>query len=655
MRRRRPGHGDDLREAQLTLAVAPYGSWKSPITGDLIVQGTIGLSGVLADGEDVYWCELRPAEEGRVVIVRRSADGAIADLTPPGFNVRTRVHEYGGGAFVADRGTVWFSNFADQRLHRQDPGEQPRPITEAVDRRYADAVVDRRRGLLFAVREDHTETGREAVNSIVRMGLSGEAETVVVEGNDFYSNPRLSPDGSRLCWLAWNHPHLPWDGTELWVGEVAEDGSVGGSKAVAGGGEVSIYQPEWSPDGLLHYVSDAGGWWNLQRLEREEPRELAPMNAEFGLPQWVFRQSTFAFAADGRIACSWIDRGVGAFGVIENGLLKSIENGYTSIGWVATTSSDAYFVAGSATAAPAIVRQPLDGAAPVVVRSSADITVDSTWFSLPETIEFATEAGRTAFAFYYAPLNPDFEGPPDELPPLLVHCHGGPTSASSSVLNLQAQYWTSRGWGLVDVNYGGSTGYGTEYRRRLNGNWGIVDVNDCVNAARHLVEQGLADPHRVAIAGGSAGGYTTLAALTTRDFFRAGADHFGLSDLIPFAKETHKFESRYLDSMIGPWPEAAVLYRERSPLTHVDELNCPLIVFQGLDDKIVPPNQSELIVDAVRRKGLPVAYIAFPGEQHGFRQAKNIKRSLEGELYFYSQVFDFALADEIEPVPIENF
>ena len=615
----------------------------------------MSLSGVLADGDDLYWCELRPSEEGRVVLVRRSPDGEIADLTPPGFNVRTRVHEYGGGAFVAAGGTVWFSNFADQRLYRQDNGGEPKPITEPVDRRYADAVIDRGRGLLFAVREDHTDASREAVNTIVALGLSGDAEKVVVEGNDFYSNPRLSPDGSRLCWLAWNHPHLPWDGTELWVGEVAEDGSIGRSKLVAGGGEVSIFQPEWSPEGVLHFVSDADGWWNLYRLEEDGPRELVPMNAEFGLPQWVFRQTTYAFAGEGRIACSWIDRGVGGFGVIENGLLKSIENGFTSFDSVAAGAADAFFIAGSATALPAIVRQPLDGGAPEVLRSSVKPSIDAAWFSVPEMIEFPTEGGRTGFAFYYPPLNPEFEGLAAELPPLLVHSHGGPTGAATSVLNLRTQFWTSRGWGLVDVNYGGSTGYGTEYRRRLNGNWGIVDVDDCVNAARHLVELGLADPRRVAIAGGSAGGYTTLAALTTRDFFRAGANHFGISDLVPFAHETHKFESRYLFSLIGPWPEAAALYRDRSPLTHVEDLNCPLIVFQGLEDKIVPPNQSELIVDAVRRNGLPVAYLAFPGEQHGFRQAKNIKRSLEGELYFYSQVFDFALADEIEPVPIENF
>jgi dipeptidyl aminopeptidase/acylaminoacyl peptidase len=636
------------------VTVAPYGSWKSPITADLIVQGTVGLSGLFLDGEDLYWTELRPAEGGRLVIVRRSPDGLIADVTPPGFNARTRVHEYGGGAFVADQGTVWFSNFADQRLYRQDRGADPRPVTEAVDRRYADAIVDRERGLLFAVREDHTDASHEAVNTIVSLGLDGEHEMVVVEGNDFYSDPRLSPDGTQLCWLAWNHPHLPWDGTELWVGKIAEDGSVGSSKIVAGGGDTSIFQPTWSPQGVLHYVSDESGWWNLYRLEEGGTRNLTPLSAEFGVPQWVFRQTTYAFATDGSLACSWIDTGIGGFGILEHGGLKSFENGYTAFSYVVAGASHAFFVAGSATSMPAVVRQPLDGDAPEVLRKSAEVSVDSSYFSPAESIEFATEGGQTAHAFYYPPLNPDFSGPGGERPPLLVHSHGGPTAASTATLSLQTQYWTSRGWGIVDVNYGGSTGYGTEYRRRLNGNWGVVDVDDCVNAARHLAEQEIVDRRRVAIAGGSAGGYTTLCALTMRDYFRAGADHFGLSDLVPFVEETHKFESRYLDSLIGPWPEAADLYRERSPLTHIDGLNCPLIVFQGREDKIVPPNQSELIVAAVRNKGLPVAYLAFEGEQHGFRQAKNIKRALEGEMYFYSQVFDFALADEVEPVPIEN-
>ena len=589
------------------------------------------------------------------MVVRRTADGRITDVTPPGYNVRTRVHEYGGGAYRVDQGSLWFSNFSDQRLYRQDQGQEPRPVTKAVDRRYADVVVDRRRGHLLAVREDHTDSSREAVNTLVKLGLEGEGEEVIVSGADFYSNPRVSPDGMSLSWLSWNHPNLPWDGTELWVGELTPEGGVTGARRVAGGGEVSIYQPEWSPEGALHYVSDESGWWNLYRLDPAGARNLAPMEAEFGGPQWIFRQTLYAFVPDGRVATCWVASGEDRFGVIGPEGLRRIDNGLSTIAFVAAGGSSAYLIGGSPTEPMAVVRQPLDGGAPEVIRRSFEVTVDRSWLSVPQAIEFPTEGGRTAFAFYYPPTNPDFEGPAGEKPPLLVHSHGGPTAATSSALSLENQFWTSRGWGLLDVNYGGSTGYGTEYRRRLNGNWGIVDVDDCVNGARHLVRQAMVDPARVAIAGGSAGGYTTLAALTTRDFFRAGANHFGLSDLIPFAKDTHKFESRYLDSMIGPYPEREDLYVERSPLTHIDQLNCPLIVFQGLEDKIVPPSQSEFIVDAARRKGLPVAYLAFEGEQHGFRQAKNIKRSLEGEMYFYSQVFDFELAEPVEPVEIDNF
>lgn len=634
--------------------VAPYGSWKSPITADLIVGGSIVLGGTLADGSDLYWTELRPAEEGRVVIVRRTADGAVGDLTPAGFNARTRVHEYGGGAFVASQGEVWFSHFADQRLYRQGVGTAPRPITEEVDRRYADAVVDRRRGLLFAVREDHTDTSREAINTLVRMQLDGLDESVVIEGHDFYSNPRLSPDGRQLCWLAWNHPHLPWDGTELWIADLDASGAPRDARIVSGGGEDSIYQPEWSPEGHLHFVSDRSGWWNLYRLDGDQAVPLAALEAEFASPQWTFRQSNYAFTTSGRIVACATGAAHSGLGLIAGGHFRRIETGYTAFASLTTIGEDLCCVASGPDQPPAVVRIPIDGGEPEVIRKALHRDLDSRFYSVPEAIEFPTEGGRTAYAIYYPPTNPGYEAPASDRPPLIVHSHGGPTSAFSTSLNLHTQYWTSRGIAVVDVNYGGSTGHGTEYRRRLNGQWGIVDVDDCINAARYLVARGLADERHLAVSGGSAGGYTTLAALTMRNYFKAGANHFGLSDLIPFARDTHKFESRYLDSLIGPYPEREDLYRERSPLTHVDNLNCPLIVFQGLEDKVVPPSQSELIVDAARRKGMPVAYLPFEGEQHGFRQGKNIKRSLEAELYFYSQVFDFGLGEAIEPVAIEN-
>ena len=624
------------------------------MTADLIVGGSIGLGGVLADGEDLYWTELRPTEDGRIVIVRRDAKGAIADMTTGAFNARTRVHEYGGGAFVPSQGEVWFSHFPDQRLYRQGVGTAPRPITEAVDKRYADAVVDRRRGLLFAVREDHTDSSREAVNTIVRMQLGGEDESIVVEGHDFYSNPRMSPDGRSLAWLAWNHPHLPWDGTELWLADLDGSGAPREVRLVSGGGEDAIYQPEWSPEGVLHFVSDRSGWWNLYRLENDRAVALAPLEAEFGSPLWTLRQSNYAFTANGRLVAVANGSGSTGLGIVEKGGFRRLETGYTAFSSLTTIGETVYCVAAAPDKPPAVVGIPLDGGAPEIVRLCLHFDVDPRYVSWPELIEFPTEGGRTAHAIYYPPTNPDYEAPPGEKPPLVVHSHGGPTSAYSTSFNLHTQFYASRGIAIIEVNYGGSTGYGTEYRRRLNGQWGVVDVDDCVNAARYLVDRGLADERHVAVSGGSAGGYTTLAALTMRNYFKAGANHFGLSDLVPFAKDTHKFESRYLDSLIGPFPEREDLYRERSPLTHIDNLHCPLIVFQGLEDKVVPPNQSELIVEAARRKGLTVAYLAFEGEQHGFRQAKNIKRTLEGELYFYSQVFDFALGEEVEPVAIEN-
>lgn len=650
-----------------TPQVAPYGSWKSPITSDLIASETIRLGQIALDGEDIYWIEMRPAEDGRYVVVRRAPDGRITDVTPSPFNARTRVHEYGGGAFVVADGTVYFSNFTDQRLYRQDPGAQPRPITPAADVRYADGVVDRRRGRIICVREDHTAAGREAVNALVGLDLTGAQEVrVLVSGNDFYSSPRLSPDGSRLAWLTWNHPNMPWDGTELWVGELQADGSLRRTGRVAGGVDESIFQPEWSPDGILYFVSDRTGWWNLYRW-RDRRRvlpsasggmggvePLVEMEAEFGRPQWVFGMSTYACESAGRIICAYTQQGAWHVASLDTTtrVLEPLEIPYSEIGDLRAGPGWVVFHAGSPMEPTSIVRLDLATGRLEVLRRSGEVAVDAGFLSLPQAIEFPTERGLTAHAFFYPPRNRDYVACPDERPPLLVISHGGPTSATSSTLDLAIQYWTSRGIAVLDVHYGGSTGYGRAYRQRLEGQWGVVDVDDCVNGARYLVERGEVDGERLAIRGGSAGGYTTLCALTFRDAFKAGASYFGVSDLEALTKETHKFESRYLDRLVAPYPERRDLYRERSPIYFTDRLSCPVIFFQGLEDKIVPPNQAELMVEALRQKGLPVAYIPFEGEQHGFRRAENIKRALDAELYFYSRVFDFALADPVEPLPI---
>jgi len=636
---------------------AAYGSWKSPITSRVIASGTIGLTQIEVDGDDVYWVEMRPKEGGRYAIVRRASDGRTLDVTPTPFNARTTVHEYGGGSFAVADSTVYFSNFADQRLYRQDPGAQPTPITPEADLRYADGVIDRRRGRMICVREDHRDSSRQAVNTIVGVDVAGLHEgNVLVAGNDFYSSPRLSPDGSRLAWLTWNHPNMPWDGTELWVGELGDDGSTSAAELAAGGLEESIFQPEWSPDGVLHFVSDRNGWWNLYRWHDGRVEPLVEMKAEFGRPGWVFGMSTYAFESAGRIVCAVGRKGTWQLAGLETASrrLELIDTPYSEIMGLRAVPGRVVFLGGSPTQEMSVVQLDVASSRAEVLRSSSDVAADGRYLSSPEPIEFPTENGLTAHALFYPPRNGDYVAPSAERPPLLVKSHGGPTSAASSALNLATQYWTSRGIAVLDVNYGGSTGYGRAYRKRLEGQWGVVDVDDCVNGARYLVERGDVDGERLAIAGGSAGGYTTLCALTFRDVFRAGASHFGVSDLEALENETHKFESRYSDRLIGPYPERADLYRERSPINFTGRLSCPVIFFQGLEDKVVLPNQAELMVGALRAKGVPVAYLPFEGEQHGFRRAENISRALDAELYFYSRVFGFELAEPVEPVPIEN-
>ena len=638
---------------------APYGSWKSPITSELIVSESIGVSQPVIDGRDVYWMEMRPNEGGRNVLVRH--DGStIRDITQPSFNVRTRVHEYGGGDYAVKDGMICFSNFSDQRLYVQAASiDSPAtPITPAAQMRYADTWIHGPGKQVICVREDHSDTSHEAVNTLVTLDLEGNegSARVLIAGNDFYSSPRLSPDGSRLAWITWNHPDMPWDGTELWIGKL-KDSTVEEAKGIAGGTDESIFQPEWSPDGRLYFVSDRGGWWNLYRMAEDGTVEpVCEMEAEFGMPQWGFGMSSYAFASTDQIICTYVDKGISRLATIDTRTkqLEPINCSYTDIRFVRAANGQAVMRAASPTEAPAIVRLDLGTKEFSVLRKSNNLQLDTAYLSEPRTVEFPTEDGLTAHAFLYLPKNGQYRAREDELPPLLVQSHGGPTAAATTALGLGIQYWTSRGIAVLDVNYGGSSGFGRAYRRRLNGNWGVVDVDDCCNGAHYLIGEGLVDGNRVMISGGSAGGYTTLCALTFRDTFKAGASHYGVSDVEALAKETHKFESRYLDSMIGPYPEARDLYYQRSPINFTERLSCPVIFFQGLEDKVVPPNQAEAMVAALSAKGIPVAYLPFEGEQHGFRLAKNIKRALDGELYFYSRVFGFELAEPVEPVEIGN-
>jgi dipeptidyl aminopeptidase/acylaminoacyl peptidase len=626
--------------------IAPYGSWRSPVSAELVAGGRISLDSLQAEGDDLYWLEGRPSQGGRCVLVRNGGD-----VTPAGFNVRTRVHEYGGGAYRVHGGVPYASNFADQRLYR---GEMP--LTPDNGSRFADARLTPDGQTIVCVRQLND------LNEIVAMPTDGSAPPrVVASGADFYSNPRISPDGQKLAYLSWNHPNMPWDGTDLWVSDL--DGA--NPRHVAGGPGESIFQPEWSPSGELHFVSDRSGWWNLYT----EHGPLAPMEAEFGRPQWVFGMSTYAFLSDGRIAAIYTSDGLDHLAILESQEsplpprrerarvreLRTPDLPYTAFApqLVAWRDKLAFIAASPTEPASVIAYDPASGQAEVL-RRGFEAQLDPACISQPRPITFPTDGGHTAHAIFYAPTNGDYQGPAGKLPPLIVVSHGGPTSQTQARFDPAVAFWTSRGFAVVDVNYGGSTGYGRAYRERLTGQWGIVDTADCINAARCLAQQGEVDGCRLAIRGGSAGGYTTLCALTFHNAFSAGASYYGVAELESLATDTHKFESRYLDGLIGPYPERKDLYHARSPIHFAASLSCPVILFQGLEDKIVPPEQAEIMVEALEAKGLPYAYVTFEGEQHGFRRAETIQRTLEAELYFYSRVFGFDLADAVEPVLIHN-
>jgi dipeptidyl aminopeptidase/acylaminoacyl peptidase len=637
------------------VAVAPYGAWESPISALSVTRAEILFADSLeVDGGVLYWAENRPNEEGRTVVVRRGAHGSPEDVTPAGYNARTRVHEYGCGAYALHDGVVYFANFVDQRLHRHRPGEAPAPITPeprlSAGDRYADLAFGD--SFLICVRERHGEG--EATNELVRLPLDGGAPEAIAGGHDFFSSPRLSPDGRLLAWLAWDHPNMPWNGTGLYLADLAPDGRPGEARLVAGGPGESIFQPEWSPKGVLHFASDRTGWWNLYRLVDGEPQAVATVAGDVGGPQWVFRPRRYAFLDDGSIAAVYAaPTGTSLLVHGADGITRPLP---APGAWLSSPVAHGrllYLIAGSPTAPYALVRVDAATGETEVVRAPEGPGIEPSVLSTPERVTFPTPDGP-AHLYYYPPTNPGFTAPEGELPPLLVTIHGGPTFAARPVLDPEVQFWTSRGFALADVDYGGSTGYGRAYWERLHERWGIVDVRDCALAAAHLAETGKADPARLAIRGGSAGGYTTLAALAFRDEFAAGASQYGVADLELLARDTHKFESHYLDWLVGPYPEEQATYRERSPIYHAAGIDRPVILFQGLEDRVVPPEQAEIMAAALRQRGVPVAHLTFPGEGHGFRKAENIARTLEAELSFYGQVFGFTPAGGIEPVAVEG-
>ncbi|MGA9159807.1 MAG: prolyl oligopeptidase family serine peptidase [Actinomycetota bacterium] len=639
----------------------PYGAWPSPITAERAAKGSIRLSETRAVGESTTWLERRPEEQGRSVVVRSEPGAEPVDVTPAGVSVRTLVHEYGGGSYAVSGSTVHFANLDDQRLYRQDAGGAPTPITPepATPRglRYADLDVSPDGRRIACVRERHGDDGMP-VNELVVIAADGSSTSMLASGRDFYAFPRWAPDGARVAFVAWDFPRMPWDGTELLVVEVASDGSAGSSRSVAGGEHESIYQPAWGPDGSLAFVSDRTGWWNLYREEAGgEQTNLTPMAAEFAVPMWLLGYASYGFLSDGRIVCAYRQRGVHHLALLDPSTreLLDLDLPYETFEPALSVSGQRLAsIAGGPTMPTQVVTLDFSTRAVEVLRESDVVDFDPAFVSVPEPLEFPTTDGQTAYAYYYPPTNPAVVAPDGERPPLLVNVHGGPTSEADPELHLEVQFFTSRGFAYAEVNYRGSTGHGRGFRESLYGRWGVVDVDDAVAVAEHLVGRGLADPDRLLISGGSAGGWTTLCALTFRDAFATGTSYFGVSDLEPFAETTHKFESKYLDVLVGPWRDAADLWAERSPVRHADLLSRPLLILQGDEDEVVPPAQAEVIVEALERRGLPYAYLLFEGEQHGFRKVESISRSLEAELTFYGRILGFEPADRLPPLEIRN-
>jgi len=640
----------------------PFGAWPSTISAAQVAAGATPLSGLMlggADGCDIFWLAGKAAQAGRSAL-QRYHGVQEEEVTPMPYNVRSRVHEYGGGAYAVDGDTVYFSHFADNCLYRLDltaDAPEAQAITAPGKQRFADLAVDRQRARLIAVRELHGDGHSQPHNTLCAISADG-SEQVLVQGADFYSSPRIAQDGSALAWLSWNHPDMPWQGTTLWLAAIGADGMLGEPRHIAGSREESVCQPEWSPDGLLHFVSDRSGWWNLYRLCRDGQRTegLCPMEAEFATPHWTFGNSMYGFRSASEIICTYIDKGVSHLARLlpASGKLEAIANPYAEIRELRVAPGYIAMLAGGPTIPLELARIDFTEEGVEILAQSIAQLPDEACLSVPASISYPSANGRTAHAFFYPPCNPAVQAPEGSKPPVIVISHGGPTGMTVNTLKLATQYWTSRGFGVLDVNYGGSTGFGRAYRDLLKGQWGIIDVEDCVAGAQALVARGLADEQRLIIRGSSAGGLTTLCALTFHATFKLGASYYGVSDLAGLDADSHKFESHYNEYLIAPQPAAAELYQARSPIHHTDKLSCPMIFFQGLDDKVVPPKQSEMMVQALRARGVPVAYVELEGEGHGFRKADTIIRTLEAELYFYQRMFGLHDGAASAPVQIAN-
>ncbi len=636
----------------------PHGAWSSPISAASVVEGSRGLGSLSFDNGQLYWVESRPGEGGRNTIMRWAPGSEPQEILPLPWNARTRVQEYGGRSVLVADGTVWFSNFQDQRLYRLVPGKEPQPMTPEAKLRYAACVLDRSRNRLLCVREDHRMEG-EPKNSLVALPLDGESEGVVLfDREDFVSAPSLSPDGSRIAFTSWRHPNMPWDNTSLWSAKFDDSGSLVDLTLRNEGVDESVINPQWTRENHLYALSDRDNWWSIYRVEGERFSAVGTgaVQAEIGGPDWSVGESYYALIDNGKILAKLDRGGVQSLVLIdpETATNKPLPLDSAAIFDFLLAGERLFVINATSGGPPALVETDPSGGPVKLIRTSSDSSIEADWIPAYQLVTFPSGDGVEAHGIYFPPTNPGIKGPAGAAPPLIVSVHGGPTASTSPTYQLSKLYWTSRGFAILDLNYRGSTGFGRDYRRSLYGQWGIADVEDAVAGANWLARQGLADPDQLLIRGGSAGGYTTLAAHAFHDTFAAGASYFGVSDIEALARDTHKFESRYLDQLIGPYPERRDLYRKRSPIHHLDGFSAPLLLLQGLDDPVVPPSQSEMIFEALKSRGVPTAYVAFEGESHGFRKAENQIRALEAELYFYSRVLGFEPADTLPPVIIEG-
>ena len=658
--------------------IVAFGSWPSDIHSHLLTQASVRLSEPAMHQDHLFWLESRPLEKGRSVLMQR-IDGNNVEVLPSKFSVGSRVHEYGGGSYCISDDSVYFVNGEDQNIyqHFYNSNAEPSQLTDNSDCRYADLNYDQNRHRIICVQEQHNSDS-EPSNSIIAVDLKTQKISTLISGNDFYSNPRISPNQQQLCWLSWDHPNMPWDNTECWIADINFEGNIVHRRHIAGGlnggaprsnkGE-SIFQPRWHANGDLYFVSDRNNWWNLYcyQPELDRVKSITNLNMEFATPQWVFGMSCYDFLSEQSILACGTQNGTWQLAHINLLTLKTDFIDIDSSDISSITCNGNYTAAlfsAAATRARSLDQLVFNNNlliqnAPICLSSQHNI--DAAELSTPQSIEFCTGKDLTnqaladkAYGFFYPPTNANFEGATESKPPVVVLCHGGPTGATETGLNLKIQYWTNRGFAVADINYRGSTGYGREYRQKLHGQWGITDVEDVCAAVKHLADRNLIDPDRAIIKGSSAGGYTVLAALTFSDTFKAGASLYGIGNLETLALDTHKFEARYMDSLVGAYPQDKQIYLDRSPLFHSEQLNCPVIFFQGADDKVVPPNQAEAMVKALQAKAVPVAYVEFKGEGHGFRQADSIQRCIENELSFYAQIFGFEIDDSIAQVEIKR-